>query len=110
MKITTTITLRIGKPGAYEYVAPGTPVNLPNEEAEYLVSRGFSIQEPSKSSKSTDLIDAIMDAIDDLKPDAFGKDGKPSVKAIEEILGQGISGGDRDKAWDAYQCLIRDER
>ena len=51
-----------------------------------------------------------MDAIDDLKPDAFGKDGKPSVKAIEEILGQGISGGDRDKAWDAYQCLTRDER
>lgn len=110
MKITSTITLRIGEPGAYEIIPPGTSINLPNEEARYLVSRGFSIREPSKDPKPNDLIDAIIDAIADLKPNAFGKDGKPSVKAIEDIIGQSISGADRDKAWEAFQCLTENGR
>ncbi len=51
-----------------------------------------------------------MDAIADLEPDSFGKDGKPAVKAIEAVLGQDITATDRDRAWTAYQALLDDGR
>ena len=107
MKVTTSITLRVGEPGAYEYVAPGESINLPNKDAEALILRGFALND-SKGDEDDDLVDAILDAIDDLKPEAFGKDGKPSVKAIEDIIGESISASDRDKAWEAYQSLASD--
>jgi len=104
MKITTTLTLRMGEPGAYDYISPGVSLNLTNEEAEVLIDRGFAIKDPVGDPRVA-LIDAIMDAIDDLSPDAFGQDGKPNVKAIQDIIGQNISAADRDEAWVAYQSL-----
>jgi len=114
MKITTTVTLRTGEPGAYEFVYPGESINLSREEAETLIQRGFAADDKACSTKDETgkahhLVDAILDAIDDLKPNGFGKDGKPAVKAIEDIIGQSISASDRDKAWDEYQALTNDE-
>ncbi len=106
MKITTTVTLRTGEPGAYEFVSAGASINLPNNEAQALVERGFAFLDPS--SKQSDIHEAIVDAIGDLQPTDFGKDGKPAVKAIEDIIGQSISASDRDKAWDEYQTLTND--
>jgi hypothetical protein len=113
MKITTTVTLRTGEPGAYEFVYPGESINLSREEAETLIQRGFAADDKACFSKNEPgkthhLVDAILDAIEDLKPNDFGKDGKPAVKAIEDIIGQSISASDRDKAWDEYQALIND--
>lgn len=114
MKITTTVTLRTGEPGAYEFVYPGESINLSREEAETLIQRGFAADDKACSTKDEPgkahhLVEAILDAIDDLKPNDFGKDGKPAVKAIEDIIGQSISASDRDKAWDEYQTLTNDE-
>ena len=106
MKITTTVTLRTGEPGAYEIVTPSTSINLPNDEAQYLVERGFAFLD--SPSKERDIHEAIIDAIGDLQPTDFGKDGKPAVKAIEDIISQSISASDRDKAWDEYQALTND--
>ena len=44
-----------------------------------------------------DLIESAREAIDAGKTT---KDGKPEVKAIEEILGRNITADERDEAWD----------
>lgn len=119
MKITPLTTLRTGEPGAYKWITPGSPASLPDLEAAYLVAKGLATSTGGSQQRSrqpapnqiTDasLIDAIVDTIAELQPDAFGKDGKPGVKAIEEILEQSITASDRDKAWEIYRSLADDD-
>ena len=54
-------------------------------------------------------IDALKDRIVDavrlaVEAGRTTSDGRPEVKAIEEILGRDISAADRDAAWEAYQA------
>ena len=111
MKITTTTTLRTGEPGAYEFVSPNSSIHLNRKVAQALIDRGFAAQVKSVCQQeglpsAQGLVDEIIDAIDDVAPNDFGKDGKPSVKAIEEIMGVNISAADRDEAWENYQTLL----
>ena len=47
-----------------------------------------------------DLIDAARAAID---AGDITKDGKPEVRAIEEILGRDITAAERDEAWNKIE-------
>lgn len=119
-------TARTGKPGHYRMVPPGTDIpTLSEEETQTWVTRGFaqtagSADDPSDTEENIAqagdppedpaerqaLIEAIVDAIADLPEDAFNKrNGKPSVRAIEAILGQDINGAHRDEAWALYQAI-----
>lgn len=52
-----------------------------------------------------DIIEIIASAIDDLPGDAFGRDGKPGVRFLSDLLDQSVSSVQRDKAWALYQEL-----
>lgn len=106
MKVKSLVTLRVGKPGKYQSVVAGDIVNLDDDEAKDLIDRGFVAKIDGSEADDAHLVEAILDAITDLPDDAFGKDGKPGVKAIEVILGENITAAQRDKAWDAYQQLV----
>jgi hypothetical protein len=116
MQVITVNTVRTGKPGAYEFSPPNKTLQLSDKEAHLLITRGIVVAmgavtqnvESQSNERSYVIVDAIVDAIDDLPPEAYGKDGKPGVKAIEDILGQNVSASDRDKAWEAYQRLVDD--
>lgn len=108
MMLIPSITLRIGDPKNPTYSPPETPVDLPKEEAEALVKKGFGKLSGADVHSESDHLESIIDAIGDLEPDDFGKDGKPSVKAIEEILERSVSGTERDNAWVEYQRLSDD--
>lgn len=108
MRVTTLTTLRTGKPGSFEAVVPGETIELPDTEAQSLITRGLVIAKHEVIDQDNDLIDAILDAIDDLPQEAYGKDGKPSVRSIEEILTQSVTAADRDRAWETYQSLVND--
>jgi hypothetical protein len=112
MHVITVNTIRTGKPGAYEFLPPNKTLQLSDKEAKLLIARGIVVAmgavTQNVESQSNEQLDAILDAIDDLPPEAYGKDGKPGVKAIEDILGQNVSASDRDKAWEAYQRLVDD--
>ncbi len=108
MRVTALITLVIGKPSESRSIMPGAEAELSEAEAKRLIALGFAEARTAAVVKPVDLQDAIMDAIADLEPDSFGKDGKPAVKAIEAVLGQDITATDRDRAWAAYQSLLTD--
>lgn len=110
MDIIAESTLRMGKPGAYVFIDPGQSVSVGKEEGKRLIERGFARADTSEALPEDNLTEAIVDAIGDLSSEAFGKDGKPNVKALEDIIGQTISAADRDKAWSAYQALVDNER
>jgi hypothetical protein len=113
MKVISNITLRVGTPEKMEYIPPGEPVNLPADDAKALIERGLAGKatphEKEDDDDDDDLLEAIIDAIGDLDPAAFGKDGKPNVKAIEEIIGRSISASQRDRGWGAFQKLSDDD-
>ena len=52
-----------------------------------------------------DIIEIIASAIDDLPGEAFGRDGKPGVRFLSDLLDQSVSSVQRDKAWALYQEL-----
>lgn len=126
MIITSHITLCTGDPKNIHYIPPGERVELPDEEAEYLIQQGvakshddLNVSEHASRSIPTsistaptlsqaDRIDAIIDTMAELEKGDFGKDGKPSVRAIEKILEQNISALERDRAWESYQQLLHD--
>ena len=104
MQIRTLITLHTDK----GKVPPQSVVSLPDVEAKALITKGFAlatgtsnIEVPEKPSTESELHDAI--AV--LGEDGFGKDGKPLIKALEEVLDRDITQAERDAAWKSYQAL-----
>ncbi len=89
-------------------------LDLSDEEAERLIARGFAeayqkedptlpaAKQPSTQNNPTleDIVDAIS-ALDPAKD--FGKNGKPNVDALEDLLDANITAAQRDEAWEIYQ-------
>jgi hypothetical protein len=113
VKIKAIITLHAnGK--AY---APGSLVDLADDEAQRLVSRGFAEsggqevasnppapQGQNQPRKAAPTLEDIVDAIAALDPAKdFGKNGKPNVEALEDLLDANITAALRDEAWDVFQ-------
>ena len=108
MLIIPLVSLSVGGPVGAQLIAPGKLVAVADDEATKLIERGFVKLSVAENSSGADLMDAVIGAIDELPPDAFGKEGKPHVKALETILGQSITASLRDSAWTAYQKLTTD--
>lgn len=116
MKIKATITLHANGTS----YPPGSLLDLADDEAARLVSRGFAEggetepaadtpapatqrgQSPSRKPAPTleDIVDAIA-ALDPAKD--FGKNGKPNVEALEDLLDANVTASQRDEAWERYQ-------
>ena len=92
------ISLAVGKPGDIEQVEPGKPVSLSDTEAQSLIGRGHAVS-ANEQPDAEDVVSDIIDAIAQISPDDFGKDGKPNVKSIETFLGIDITAKQRDMAW-----------
>ena len=121
MQIIPNITLRLGEPGSYEHAKPGQPVDVPKGTALNLIKCKKAVAVSSSSNLiegeavdvthmeekddeiNQDLLNELVDAIDGLGEDAFGKDGKPGVKALEEFTGYTITADTRDQAWAEYK-------
>jgi hypothetical protein len=113
MKIKANITLHANG----KVYAPGSLVDLADEEAQRLLSRGFAESEEqevvphsstaqgqSSPHKAVPTIEDIVDAIAALDPAKdFGKNGKPNVDALEDLLDANITAAQRDEAWEIYQ-------
>lgn len=110
MLVIPLIAFATGTPTEPQWCAPGTPVDISETEALALIARGFAKASKVASATSNDLLDALVDAMADLPAEAFGKDGRPTVKALEAVLGEAVSAGLRDKAWEAYQRLLGDDK
>ena len=108
MQMIALMTLQTGL--AQDSTVPyGASFEWPDEEAPSLMARGFAcVGTVQTTVMETDHLHAIVDAMTDLSPDAFGKDGKPAVKILEEILGHPVSAAQRDQAWAQYQALSDD--
>ena len=101
-KKTTSVKITEATKLGGERVAPGEVINdMPIHEARRLVHSRKA--EFFKIDEADSLQAKIMAAIENLPEDGFGQDGKPKVKAIENLLGQDISAADRDAAWDAME-------
>ena len=121
--------------GGTLYVPPGTPVDVSEDEARELFRRDLAVSLDSVTSGGNgdpsfdscddvddvdvdgddgddgddddgyDIIEIIASAIDDLPGEAFGRDGKPGVRFLSDLLDQSVSSVQRDKAWALYQEL-----
>jgi hypothetical protein len=86
---------------------PGDVVEMTPEQAETKLASGrLVLAKEKKAETMAGTVDqeAIIEAIGKLDPavdDNWMNDGRPQVKAIENVLGKGIKAGDRDAAWDA---------
>lgn len=93
-------------------VQPGETIKLDDAEAKALIARGFAepagkstaakTSETKTDEPNADIL-AIIDAIAVLDENGFGKDGKPLVKALEDVLDRDISQEQRDQAWKRYE-------
>ncbi len=124
-RVVAKVTLRVGQPPNSTLVPPGHACDVSPEEAADLRARNFiegnddtecdaavedcSDDDVTAITDTSELINAVVDAIDDLEPGAFGKDGKPGVKALEKLLGEEVTACDRDQAWDKYQSLLNED-
>ncbi len=125
-RVVAKVTLRVGQPPNITLVPPGQACDVSPEDAADLRAREFiegrDVSEcdevladcvdddvsPVSVTETSELINAVVDAIDDLEQDAFGKDGKPGVKALEKLLGEEVTACDRDQAWEKYQSLLNE--
>ncbi|HGP6087893.1 TPA: hypothetical protein ACLNTW_003669, partial [Vibrio cholerae O1] len=56
------------------------------------------------STQSIPTLEDIVDAISALDPAKdFGKNGKPNVEALEDLLDANITAAQRDEAWEIFQ-------
>ncbi len=128
-RVVAKVTLRVGQPPNITLVPPGHACDVSPQEAADLRARDFiekdnvpecheavadgsgecSDNDVSPTTETSELINAVVDAIDDLEPGDFGKDGKPGVKALEKLLGEEVTACDRDQAWDKYQSLLNED-
>jgi hypothetical protein len=86
---------------------PQSEVALPEAEAEALIEKGLAVaieHTDSADSQPGASESELLDAIAVLSEDGFGKDGKPLVKALEDVLDRDITQAERDTAWKAYQA------
>lgn len=73
--------------------------------AAVAVENGWATEEGKKTSAAAPKptrSQAILQAAEGLSPknpDHFTSDGRPQVKALEAVLGYGITAQERDKAW-----------
>ena len=102
MQIRTLITLHTDK----GKVPPQSVVALPDAEAKALIAKGFALATNSSNNEDAPTTESeLHDAIAVLSEDGFGKDGKPLIKALEEVLDRDITQAERDTAWKSYQAL-----
>ena len=102
MQIRTLITLHTDK----GKVPPQSVVVLPDVEAKALIANGFALATDSSNNEDAPTTESeLHDAIAVLSEDGFGKDGKPLIKALEEVLDRDITQAERDTAWKSYQAL-----
>lgn len=102
MQIRTLITLHTDK----GKVPPQSVVALPDAEAKALIAKGFALATDASSTEDAPTTESeLHDAIAVLSEDGFGKDGKPLIKALEEVLDRDITQAERDSAWKSYQAL-----
>ena len=102
MQIRTLITLHTDK----GKVPPDSVVALPDAEAKALIAKGFALATDASSTEDAPTTESeLHDAIAVLSEDGFGKDGKPLIKALEEVLDRDITQAERDTAWKSYQAL-----
>jgi hypothetical protein len=60
--------------------------------------------EADQPRKAAPTLEDIVDAIAALDPAKdFGKNGKPNVEALEDLLDANITAAQRDEAWDVFQ-------
>lgn len=101
MQIRTLITLHTDK----GKVPPQSVVALPDAEAKALIAKGFALATDASSTEDAPTTESeLHDAIAVLSEDGFGKDGKPLIKALEEVLDRDITQAERDTAWKSYQA------
>jgi hypothetical protein len=102
MQICTLITLHTDK----GKVPPQSVVALPDADAKALIAKGFALATNTSSNEDAPITESeLHDAIAVLSEDGFGKDGKPLIKALEEVLDRDITQAERDTAWKSYQAL-----
>jgi hypothetical protein len=103
MQIRTLITLHTDK----GKVPPQSVVALPDAEAKALIAKGFALATDASSTVDAPTTESeLHDAIAVLSEDGFGKDGKPLIKALEEVLDRDITQAERDAAWKSYQVQL----
>ena len=93
--------------GRQATIASGEVTDLETPDAERLIKLG--LVKPVDAGASVEVatsdggdMSALLDAISVLDADGFGKDGKPLVKALEDILDKDITSQQRDLAWEQF--------
>ena len=106
----TGIPARVGWPRrgteAFNSVVPGGSNRQWRELPGEAFGNVVSVESEEDGKPEVPLLDRLVEAIGDLDPDdkeLWTAAGVPKVEAIEEVLGQDITGPQRDEAWKAYQ-------
>lgn len=82
-------------------------VSVDESQVEAHKAMGYKIYEPDEPQSYDEIIsqpdNSIQAAISQLQESDFSKSsGKPSVKAIEKVLGYDITAKQRDTEWEKY--------
>ena len=108
------VSLSVGEPLNPSLVLPGQSTVIDDDEGQGLIDRGFALLASNDQSRlsappinQSDQLDAIVDAIAELPTNAYGKDGKPKVSAIQNMIEVEITASQRDEAWLAFQQLSK---
>ena len=90
--------IKHGDKGSKEAViyAPGETISLSEKEARAL---GANVVLSSPSDSKTPESDLLQAAVTAIEGGRVTQDGRPEVKAMEEILGRNITADERDMAW-----------
>jgi len=85
-----------------ERYMPGDSFDCSDKEARRLIEKGIVRADNSdQEAAPEDILEAAKTAIEAGKTT---KDGRPTVEAIEEILGRDISAKERDEAWERLEA------
>lgn len=102
------VTFIAGDPLNPTVTLPGETMTISKEEGQSLVDRKLAVYGKDSAAalaKKNDELGAIVDAIAEIPTGSYGKDGKPSVKAIQSIVDIEITAAQRDEAWQQFQLL-----
>lgn len=114
MRIICTATLETGGAGEKRRVySPGTPVDLPDEEAQDLIKRSLATLADATEADVSDTgvqeerAEKIAEAALSLDGDdesLWLQDGRPTVAAVSAAFGDSVSSEERDEAWAALEA------